>query len=181
MGEGIGVDCSCLVSAQTLSSDAPFCHATETTGSRGMSIGTSVESETPEWESIRGSAPARPGDRSQTDAHLVEAARSEIQQLASQINRLSGEDLEPEAFFTGFLQRVVSALASVAGAVWQLEPGDEPYLTAQVNLESGCQGSPQQTAIQQPEHTQLLQQVVESNQSFSIPPGSGVAGILQCF
>ena len=48
--------------------------------------------------------------------------------------RLTKQDLRPEEFYTGFLQRVVEALAAVGGAVWMLAEGNQFQLAYQINL-----------------------------------------------
>ena len=57
------------------------------------------------------------------NADTIEQTKQQIRGLVSEIAQLSKSELEADEYFAAFLQRVVSALAAVGGAVWVLSEG----------------------------------------------------------
>src|SRR5438128_1571917 len=68
------------------------------------------------------------------DPQLVAEMKHEIDMLVQEITQLAGQDIALETFYSGFLTRVVSAMAAVGGAVWLLAEGGKLKLQYQVNL-----------------------------------------------
>ena len=52
----------------------------------------------------------------------IEGAKRQIRGLVDEIAQLSKQDLDPQIYYGEFLQRIVTALAAVGGAVWTLTP-----------------------------------------------------------
>ena len=71
-------------------------------------------------------------DRS-VDPQAVEETKQQIRGLVGEIAALTRQELEPAVFYGEFLQRVITALAAVGGAVWVLRD-NELRLTYQINL-----------------------------------------------
>src|SRR5690606_4656665 len=68
------------------------------------------------------------------DPVLVEETRSQIRQLIQEITQLSQADISLDAFYDGFLTRVVAALAASGGAIWSIESDGRLQLQYQANL-----------------------------------------------
>ena len=68
------------------------------------------------------------------DSHAIEGAKRQIRGLVDEIAKLSKQELEPDVYYGEFLQRVVSALAAVGGAIWTLTPDRRLRLDFQINL-----------------------------------------------
>src|SRR5690606_35771317 len=96
----------------------------------------------------------------------------EIQAIVQQIAELSRSDLSADQFYEAFLNKVVTALAALGGAVWTL--GTSGFqLTYQINLRStGLLENP----IGQAQHGRLLQQSLTSSEGMLAAPHSGHAG-----
>jgi multidrug efflux pump subunit AcrA (membrane-fusion protein) len=98
--------------------------------------------------------------------------KHEINVLVQEITQLAAQDISPDAFFSGFLSRVVAAMAAVGGAVWLVVEGGKLKLQQQVNLaKTGVDGSPQGRG----QHALLLKSVVEEAQAIIAQPSSGPA------
>lgn len=101
----------------------------------------------------------------------IKQVRQQIRLLAAEIARLSRTaDLAPEQFYAEFLNRVVSAMAAVGGAVWVLTDGRRLAPAYQVNLQCA-------NLLETPEgqlgHSRLLQRVLASGEGLLVPPRSG--------
>jgi multidrug efflux pump subunit AcrA (membrane-fusion protein) len=104
------------------------------------------------------------------DPHLIAEMKHEIDMLVQEITQLAGQDVSPETFYSGFLTRVVSAMAAVGGAVWIVADGGKLKLQYQVNLaQTGVDASPQGRS----QHALLVKNVVESAQTVIAQPSSG--------
>ncbi len=106
------------------------------------------------------------------DPELVDQTRQQLRSLVHEIESLSRSELSPTEFYEGFLNRIVTALAAVGGAVWALEDG-RFRLAYQTNL--------QQTRLAESEENQqkhglLLRKVAEDGQGALIAPQSGGDG-----
>jgi multidrug efflux pump subunit AcrA (membrane-fusion protein) len=104
------------------------------------------------------------------EQQLIEQTRSQIRGLVAEIARLSKSDVSPLEFYTEFLNRVVSALAAVGGAVWMTGGEGGLELQYQINLaETNLAGNQQD----QQRHGRLLYQVMKSGEGTLIAPRSG--------
>src|SRR6185369_1040893 len=93
------------------------------------------------------------------DPHLVAEMKHEINALVQEITRLSAQDISPDEFYSGFLTRIVSAMAAVGGAVWLRADNGSLKLQFQINLaNSGTESSPKSRT----RHSQLVKSVTDS-------------------
>ena len=69
---------------------------------------------------------------SSLDPQLIEQTKKQIRELVSEITQLSRSDVAPAEFYSGFLTRVITALAANGGAIWTLADGSR--LTLQIRL-----------------------------------------------
>ena len=107
------------------------------------------------------SAQLRPGDE----------VLHELDDLVDQIARLADSDLAPDGFFAELLDRAVTALAAVGGAVW-LNTDGRLRLQHQANLdETQLAGSPEN----QRRHEELLLGVMQARDAKIVLPHSGQA------
>jgi multidrug efflux pump subunit AcrA (membrane-fusion protein) len=103
------------------------------------------------------------------DPHLVEQTKQQIRHLVREIAQMSKSEVGPQQYYDALLNRVVSALAAVGGAVWSVEKG-RLDLQYQINLrQTGLADSPQD----QQRHGRLLQRVLKSGEGMMVAPHSG--------
>ncbi len=119
--------------------------------------------------------PKRPGrrrvDLSDSDAALVDKTRSQIRELVQEVHQLAQKDCNVDEFYEGFLTRIVTALASVGGAIWLRDPSSKSIqLQCHVNLK---QTSLNDNAQAQQTHGKLIQRLCESGEPSLVPPGTG--------
>ncbi len=105
------------------------------------------------------------------EVNLIEQARRQINRLAEEIAHLSEMDLPPAQYYGEFLQRVLTAIAAPAGAVW--------LRTQQGNLQLQYQVNMQHVGLNRTEaareiHNKLLEEAFKKAQPGLIPPHSGV-------
>lgn len=111
-------------------------------------------------------------DSATVDPQLVAQTKLQIRSLVNEIAQLSQSDAPVDQFYDGFLTRVVSALASLGGAIWTLGEGGSPKLHFQINLpKSGLVDD----EAQRLRHALLLKRIVSSGEPFLAPPRSGPA------
>ena len=105
------------------------------------------------------------------DAALLEQTRQQIRALVAEIAELAKSELTPEQFYPQFLDRVVSALAAVGGAVWTVDGEGRLSLQYQINLhQARLEGDAAQR-----QHGRLLSQVFRHGEPLLVPPRSGGA------
>jgi len=100
---------------------------------------------------------------------LVEQTRFEIRALLGEIAELSKSDVGIEQFAEGVLNRVISALAAVAGAIWTV--GDNGELTLVYSLgmaKTGLASDPER----QLQHSLLLKKTLAGDESLLVGPQS---------
>jgi multidrug efflux pump subunit AcrA (membrane-fusion protein) len=106
------------------------------------------------------------------DPQLVADAKHEINALVQEIAQLAAEDLAPEEFFRGFLDRIVSAMAAFGGAVWLRGEGGALKSPYSVNAaQAGIEAPPPART----RHGLLLKRVLDSTQAVVAQPQSGQA------
>ena len=103
-----------------------------------------------------------------TSSDLIEQTRQQIQHLTSEIKQLAQSELTQSEFYSGFLTRVTTALASQGGIVWMLE-GDRLESKYQINADSVLGGV---TEEDQGRHSDLLHRVIQRGQAVLVPPHS---------
>jgi len=106
----------------------------------------------------------------QIDPQLVQQTKAEVRRLVREIASISQSDLPLEEFFEQFLTRVVSALASVGGAIWMADENGSMRLRYHVNFP--------QTGLAEDEaasarHALLLNKIAGDAHSTLVPPESG--------
>ncbi len=104
------------------------------------------------------------------DAQTIEQTKQQIRSLVQQIAQLSRSDVDAETFYAEVLQKVVTALAAVGGAVWTITPDKKWKLDYQINIDRSLLDTESQGAQQ---HLRLLQQVASSNEAKLAAPRSG--------
>jgi multidrug efflux pump subunit AcrA (membrane-fusion protein) len=106
------------------------------------------------------------------DPQLVAEMKHEIDLIVQEITQLAAQDIAPDNFYSGFLTRVVSAMAAVGGAVWLATDGGKLKLQHQVNLaRTGVDSSPQSRS----QHALLVKSVVDGMQAAIAQPSGGPA------
>lgn len=106
-------------------------------------------------------------------APAEQAADSTWQQMEEVLDaagRLAKRDVSPRQFYGELLDRAVSALAAVGGAVWLHGSGGRLTLVCEVNL-AGTRLAESQTNQQR--HRQLLEHILTSGEAKLAPPFSG--------
>jgi multidrug efflux pump subunit AcrA (membrane-fusion protein) len=111
-------------------------------------------------------------EQSSVNAETIEQTKQQIRSLVSEISQLSKSDIGAEGYYSAFLQRVVSALAAVGGAIWLVEEGRRLQLAYQINLSQTLLDSSSPDAGR---HLRLLNQVINSGEGNLVPPLSGAA------
>lgn len=107
---------------------------------------------------------------SSPELELIQEAKNQIRILVQEITQLSQSDLEVSEFYDQFLPRVVSAMASAAGAVWSVDEDGQIRLLYQVNL-AGTKLT--DSSDGEARHRLLLRKIVTEGQPAVIPPQSG--------
>jgi hypothetical protein len=102
----------------------------------------------------------------------IEQTKQQIRTLVSEISQLSRSDIAPEEYYAAFLQKIVSALAAVGGAVWLLAEGRRLQLTYQINMSQSLLDNASDDAGK---HFKLLDHVVRSEEGALVPPLSGAS------
>ena len=108
--------------------------------------------------------------QSSANSESIEQTKQQIRSLVSEISQLSKSDVGPEEYYAAFLQRIVSALAAVGGAVWLLAEGRRLQLAYQINLMQSLLDSSSEDSGR---HLRLLNYVVQSDEGNLVPPLSG--------
>ena len=108
--------------------------------------------------------------QSSVNSESIEQTKQQIRSLVSEISQLSKSDVGPEEYYAAFLQRIVSALAAVGGAIWLLAEGRRLQLAYQINLLQPLLDSSTEDSAR---HLRLLNYVIQSDEGNLIPPLSG--------
>lgn len=109
------------------------------------------------------------------DPQAVEDTKQQIRGLVNEIAALSRQELDPAIFYGEFLQRVITALAAVGGAIWiKGENSSGLELKYQINLKHSFPNDESGEDLQR--HARLLHRVVRSGEELLVPPHSGAPG-----
>ena len=106
------------------------------------------------------------------NADTIEQTKQQIRGLVSEIAQLSKSDLGPEEYYPAFLQRIVSALAAIGGAVWVIRDGRRLDLAYQIKMSDTLLAPDSEDAAR---HFGLLTRVAASGEPSLVPPQSGTA------
>ncbi|HUY35514.1 MAG TPA: HlyD family efflux transporter periplasmic adaptor subunit [Pirellulales bacterium] len=104
------------------------------------------------------------------DPHLIEQTKQQIRGLVVEIAQLAKQELTAREFYGAFLDRVVSALAAVGGAVWAVGDHGGIELQYQINLHETRLAENQQDLAR---HGALLQRALTSGEGALVGPHSG--------
>ncbi len=110
------------------------------------------------------------GPNPQVDVNLLEQTRKQINRLVEEIARLSEADLAPTDYYGEFLQRVLTAVAAPAGAVWIRTPQGHLQLQHQINVR---QVGLDRSETDRQTHDELLRMVAQTARPQLVPPRSG--------
>jgi hypothetical protein len=110
------------------------------------------------------------GPNPQVDQNLLEQTRRQINRLVEEIARLSEQDLSPTDYYGQFLQRVLTAVAAPAGAVWVRTPQGHLQLQYQVNIR---QVGLDKSDTDRQSHDELLRMCAQLARPQLFPPRSG--------
>lgn len=100
----------------------------------------------------------------------VEETKQQIRILVNEIAALGKSGVPAEEYYPQFLQRVITALAAIGGAIWLLDEDRNLRLQYQINL-----GEPlvSEETDEAQRHQRLLRRIAGSGQSLLVPPYSG--------
>lgn len=104
---------------------------------------------------------------SSDDEQDIERTKQQIRALVAEIAQLSKSEMGPEEFYPAFLQRIVSALVAVGGAVWTLGEGKKLQLAYQINISETLQNTDSEEAQQ---HLRLLTAAMQRPEGMLAPP-----------
>lgn len=102
----------------------------------------------------------------------VEETKKQIRVLVNEIAALGKSGVPAEEYYPQFLQRVVTALAAVGGAVWLFDEDQNLRLQYQINMSDTLLDEEGEDAQR---HRRLIKRVTAANQSLLVPPYSGTA------
>jgi hypothetical protein len=109
------------------------------------------------------------GPDPQIDPNQIEQARRQINRLAEEIAQLSEMELSPPEYYGEFLQRLMTAIAAPAGAVWVKTPQGNLQIQYQINMRQVGLDRAETTRAQ---HDELLRQITAKAQPGMIMPHS---------
>jgi hypothetical protein len=109
------------------------------------------------------------GPDPQIDPAQIEQARRQINRLAEEIAQLSEMELSPPEYYGEFLQRLMTAIAAPAGAVWVKTPQGNLQIQYQINMR---QVGLDRDDTSRGQHDELLRQVTAKAQPGMIMPHS---------
>jgi hypothetical protein len=112
-------------------------------------------------------------DQPSVNAQTVEQTKQQIRSLVGEIAQLSKSDVSAEEYYAAFMQRIVSALAAVGGAVWLVNEAHRCELAYQINLSEALLAPGSEDAKR---HLRLLSHIVHTREPQLVPPMSGGEG-----
>jgi hypothetical protein len=101
------------------------------------------------------------------NTEALEQTKAQIRALVNEIAQLAKSDLGPAEFYPAFLQRLVSALAAIGGAVWVMGEGRRLRLACQINVSDTICDEQSEEAQR---HTNLLSYILATRRSQLVPP-----------
>lgn len=104
------------------------------------------------------------------DPELVEQTKQQIRNLVREIAQISKSDIGPQEFYDAVLNRVVTALAAVGGAIWTVTETGQLSLEYQINLRETRLAESEDNQVK---HGRLLRKIITSGKSELMAPHSG--------
>jgi len=108
------------------------------------------------------------------DPGLLEQTKTQIRKLVAEIAELAESDIQPQEFYSEFLNRVVAAVAASGGALWLLD--GRGGIKMQHQLEFRLTGLLDGRVRSQP-HDSLLGCMIQASQPTIIPPNAAIEGV----
>lgn len=102
----------------------------------------------------------------------VEETKQQIRVLVNEIAALGKAGVPAEEYYPQYLQRVITALAAVGGAIWLLDEDRNLKLQYQINMADSLRDEAGEDALR---HSRLIRRVAGTGQSLLVPPYSGTA------
>ncbi len=109
-------------------------------------------------------------EQSSVDAATIEKTKQQIRSLVQEIAQLSRGEYEPDQYYAEVMQRIVTALAAIGGAVWTINSERQLRLDYQINLSQHLLDPKSEDSRR---HVRLLQEVMMSGEARLVPPLSG--------
>jgi multidrug efflux pump subunit AcrA (membrane-fusion protein) len=108
---------------------------------------------------------------SSVELEEVQQAKQQILHCMKEVAQRAAEDIPAEEFFKHFLQRSVSAMAAIGGAVWTFNPEGQLALRAELAFqEAGIHNAPDAQA----KHSRLLHTVLQGGRPVIVMPFANV-------
>lgn len=104
------------------------------------------------------------------DPELVEQTKQQIRNLVREIAQISKSEVGPQEFYDAVLNRIVSALAAVGGAVWTVGESGQLALEYQINLRETRLAENEDDQVR---HGRLLRNVITTGEGQLVAPHSG--------
>ncbi len=104
------------------------------------------------------------------DPELVEQTKQQIRNLVREIAQISKSDISPQEFYDAILNRVVTALAAVGGAIWTVTETGQLSLEYQINLRETRLAESEENQVK---HGRLLRKVITTGEHTLMAPQSG--------
>ncbi|MEX2186923.1 MAG: HlyD family efflux transporter periplasmic adaptor subunit [Pirellulales bacterium] len=100
------------------------------------------------------------------DPELVEQTKQQIRELVNEIADLAQQDIPEKDFYSGFLDRVVTALAANGGAVWDVS-GGRIELAAEIGLRGSGLVASEDAQLA---HGRLLRKMIVGGEALLVDP-----------
>ena len=104
------------------------------------------------------------------DPELVEQTKQQIRSLVREIAQIAKSDVAPLEFYDAVLNRVVTALAAVGGAIWTVTETGQLTLEYQINLRETRLADSEDDQVA---HGRLLRKVITAGEGMLMAPQSG--------
>jgi hypothetical protein len=108
------------------------------------------------------------------DQELVEQTKQQIRNLVREIAQISKSEVGPQEFYDAVLNRVVTALAAIGGAVWTVTESGQLALEYQINLQETHLDKSEEDQVR---HGRLLRKVITSGEGLLMAPHSGSGNV----
>jgi len=104
------------------------------------------------------------------DPELVEQTKQQIRNLVREIAQIAKSEIGPQEFYDAVLNRVVTALAAVGGAIWTVNENGQLALEYQINLRETRLA---ESEDDQQRHGKLLRKVITTGEGQLMAPHAG--------
>jgi multidrug efflux pump subunit AcrA (membrane-fusion protein) len=106
------------------------------------------------------------------NSETIEQTKQQIRGLVSEIAQLSKSNLGADEYYAAFLQRIISALAAVGGAIWIIRDGRRLEPAYHIKMDERLLEPESEDASK---HFAMLSQVAGSGEPALVPPRSAAA------